>query len=145
MPIVHRELRIDAPPERVFQQILNLRRMPEWWTSISEIRTTREIAELGHRYEWTYKMMGLSFEGTGEVLEVTPPSRYVVRNEGIPSTITHELCQDGGGTRYTLTVDYVIPAKFGGRLTGKLFLERHNEKDADQIVANLKRFCERPS
>jgi uncharacterized protein YndB with AHSA1/START domain len=142
MPVVHREVRIEAPIHAVFQRVLNLSRMREWWTSISDLRTTKEIAEPGHRYEWTYKMMGLSFEGSGEVIGLVPDERLVVRNEGIPSTITHEVAADGAATRYSLTVDYVIPAKFGGRLTGKLFLERHNEKEADQVVANLKRLCE---
>ena len=144
MAHIERTVLIEAPVEQVFNYAANVARLPEWWASLVEVRNYRqEQVVVGLTYDWVYKMMGMRFDGRGEVVEVVPNERFKIKNEGgIPSTIEDRFVREGDKTRYTIVVDYTIPGSLLGKVADKVFLESYNEKEADHIVANLKSICE---
>jgi uncharacterized protein YndB with AHSA1/START domain len=145
MAKIERSLRIEAPVEDVFEYVTNIRRFREWWPSLAEVRNpSHEQAVKGSTYEWTYKMAGFTFNGKDEFFEVIPGK--LARNGTLEGELRHmfehRVEPEDGGTRFTLLIDYSLPAGVIGRIADRALLARYNEREADQVVANLRAICE---
>ena len=138
MATIERSLTINTPPERVFAFLEDHTNDLQWLPGLVDGRNfTGEST--GYRWEWTFKMAGLSFDGTGQVLEHDPPRRYVTETRGgIVSTWAWTLEPEGGGTRASLRMEYTVPVAALGKLAEKLLLGQ-NEKATDEAAANLQR------
>ncbi len=143
MAHIEKSIHIDAPLEAVFEYTAMIASIPEWYTSMLEVRNaTRPRAETGVTYDWTFKMAGTHFDGKTEYLEVLPNERARNKSEaGIPAKWEWRYARDGAGTRVTATVDYTVPGKLLGKIADKLFIERLNERDLEHALANLKAHC----
>jgi len=78
--IIHAEIFIAAPPERVFQAIADPNQMPKWWGQQGVYRTTECQADVRPGGKWS--SVGVNADGTpfrvgGEYLEVDPPCLLV--------------------------------------------------------------------
>ena len=78
--VIHAEIFIAAPPERVFEAITDPAQMPRWWGQEGLYRTTQWKADLRPGGKWS--STGVSADGKpfgveGEYLEVNPPRRLV--------------------------------------------------------------------
>jgi uncharacterized membrane protein len=147
MAHIEKSVTVDAPVESVFEFATDVARFPEWWKSLKEVKNFDKLhASVGSKYDWTYTMLGLTYHGTDEFLEVVPNKLYRSRSCAgqIDHAFEHRFAAEDGKTRYTVTIDYTPPggSLFGG-LADLLLLKRMNEKDAEQVVANLKAICER--
>jgi len=74
------EIFIAAPPERVFQAIVDPEQMPKWWGQRGVYHTTEYQADLRPGGKWS--MVGVNANGApfrveGEYLEVDPPRLLV--------------------------------------------------------------------
>ena len=76
------EIFIAAPPERVFQALVDAREVRQWWTSKQcPIESFALDARLGGRWSYDTSHSGLTVNGVskfhceGEVLEFDPPRR----------------------------------------------------------------------
>jgi diacylglycerol O-acyltransferase / wax synthase len=146
MAHIEKSVTIDAPVPDVYRFASDIARFPQWWPSLTEVKNFDEDhAAPGKTYDWTYKMLGLTYHGTDEFTEVHPLKAYSSRAcaGDITHAFAHGFEDEGGKTRYTLSIDYTPPGSILGRLADNVFLRRHNEQEADQIVANLKAICER--
>jgi uncharacterized protein YndB with AHSA1/START domain len=75
------EILISAPPERVFQALIDLKQVMQWWTSETcAIENFTIEPKRGGRWSYDTKQSGLNVNGVskfhceGEVLEYDPPS-----------------------------------------------------------------------
>jgi WS/DGAT/MGAT family acyltransferase len=146
MAHIEKSITIDAPVDQVFQMATSIARFPEWWPSLIEVKNfEKPHAEPGGTYDWTYRMLGLTYHGTDQFTEVVRNQRYRSHSTAgeIEHAFEHLFAGEAGKTRYTLRIDYTPPGSFLGRLADSLFLHSYNEKDADQVVAKLKEICER--
>jgi uncharacterized protein YndB with AHSA1/START domain len=71
------EIRIAAPPERVFQALIDPAQVVQWWGQVGVYRCTKFECDLRVGGRW--KTLGLDghgnpFEISGEYLELDPPS-----------------------------------------------------------------------
>jgi uncharacterized membrane protein len=145
MTRIERSVLINAPVETVFDYAATVATLPEWWTSMTNVRNYGAgRAAKGLTYEWTYKMIGVHFDGKTEVTDVAENRRIVTRSAGgISSTIEQDFSDAGGGsTRFALKIEYTVPGSILGKIADKLFVERMNEREADHVVSNLKMLCE---
>ena len=74
------EIYIAAPPERVFQALVDPEQVVQWWGQIGVYECTQFEADLRAGGRWRSAGVGPdggSFEVTGEVLEVQPPRLLV--------------------------------------------------------------------
>ena len=74
--VIHAEIFIAAPPERVFQAIADPNQMPRWWGQPDLYRIMECKAELRPGGKWS--MAGVNADGSpwrvdGEYLEIDPP------------------------------------------------------------------------
>lgn len=100
------EIRIAAPPERVFQALVDPSQVVQWWGQAGIYRCTRFESDLSVGGTW--RCMGVdgngrSFEIAGEYTEIDPPrllaSTWVATWTGsIKTMLRWELTSAGKGT-----------------------------------------------
>ncbi len=138
MATIERSFFVRASCEDVFNFLADHANDPKWLPGLTDSRNFTG-AGTDYRWEWTFKMAGVSFDGTGVVLEHDPPRRHVVETHGgIVSTWAWTLEPEGEGTRISLRMEYTVPVAVLGKIAEALLLKQ-NEKAADQGVANLQR------
>lgn len=137
MAKVESSIHVDVPPERVRDALLDVAAAAEWTPSLEKVWDVQGYG-VGCTYQWQYKMGGVSFEGSAEVAEATS-DRFVLKTSGgIPSTWTWGLVPAGNGTDLHLTVEYTVPGSVLGAIANKLVIERQNQKETEQAIANFK-------
>jgi uncharacterized membrane protein len=129
---------ISAPVEKVFEYHSNPANNPEYWPSFQEVRDIEDLPSGGKKFSWTYKMAGISLEGTTETVEVIPNKRLVIRSKGgIESTLAYDYTPEGEGTRFSVTIDYKVPIPVLGKLAETIIVKM-NEREGRAVLENLK-------
>ena len=142
MVTVEREIRIDAPPEKVFAYLEDPRHLPEFWPSMVEVKDITELPKGGHRFVWLYKMAGMPFEGETETIEFKAYEHFVHKITGeFPVVFDWTFRPDNGATIVTVKAEYEIPQTVLGKFK-EPFIRKLNEREADIFAANLKDFFE---
>ena len=137
MAKIERSITINAPVEKVFAYVDDPMSQLEYLPSIVEVKDVTGHG-VGAHYRWTYKMAGLRFEGESTMTEYIPNERMVVQSKGgIVSTWSWTFTPEDGGTKVNLTVEYTIPVPVLGKL-GEALVLKQNEREADQVMANIK-------
>jgi len=138
MASLEKDISIAATPERVFAFIADPTNLPAVWPSLVEVRDVAVNGTGGYDFSWTYKMVGMKFDGHSNTTEHRPSDRRVsVGKGGIASTFTWTLSADGAGTKLSVVVDYTIPGALLGKLAEPLIM-RQNSKEMDEVMANIK-------
>ena len=137
MAKVERTITINAPVEEVCNYLSDPTNALEYVPSMTDIRNIKGEG-VGRTYDWTYKMLGISFSGKTEVVEYKPNERYVTKSSGgIASTWTYSFKAETGGTQMNLVIDFTIPVPVLGKFAERLAL-RQTEREADLAMATLK-------
>ncbi len=145
MAHIEKSVTIDAPLAEVFRYASNLKKVSEWFP-LDTRNPTHELAEKGAKYDWSYNMVGVKFEGTAEFTDVVPNERARLKTTGgIPSQWEYRYASDGTRTTVAVTVDYEVPGKVLGKIADKLVVERVNANTVEHALANLKAICESQS
>lgn len=145
MPLVEQSIDINAPAEAVFDIVANQpERQAEWWPPIElQERVSPPPTEIGSVSRYVYNMMGVKIKGEHEVLEMTPNEYLLVKTtSGIDSSFEFIFQPIASGTRLTIRVDYKLPGSVLGQLLNKLVIEKKNEDDLREGLANLKALAE---
>jgi uncharacterized membrane protein len=144
MAKIHRDVVVNADPERCFDFIADPSLAPLFISSLYSI-TPIEVEPKGPGNTWgfEYDMFGVPLRGESECTEFERPSRYVWRSipgsSTIDTTFSYTFEPQDGGTKVSLDVEYELPQEvLGGKLTDKLVVERMNEHEADAAIKNLK-------
>ncbi len=111
------EVDIAAPPERVFQALIDPRQVMQWWTSEQcQIESFSFEARRGGRWTYDTKKSALSVNGVsqfhceGEVVEFDPPRSLAYtwianwhEDQSRQTTVRWELTKAGSGTHIRIT------------------------------------------
>jgi uncharacterized protein YndB with AHSA1/START domain len=100
------EVKIEAPPERVFQAITDPRQMLQWWGQKGIYRCTKFETDVRVGGKWLSAGVsdaGQDFQVSGEYLEVDPPRTLVYTwmaswTGPLNTTVRWELKPRDGGT-----------------------------------------------
>jgi uncharacterized protein YndB with AHSA1/START domain len=98
---------IAAPPDRVFNALVDPRQLVQWWGDTGMYRVTKMQADVRPGGKWRSDGVGVDgkpFHVEGEYLEVDPPRLLVHTWRGSyqtgPKTVVRfELGKEGSGTR----------------------------------------------
>ena len=146
MSKVRSEIEIAAPPERVWEVLIDPERRPQYNVSIVEVHDpSGPLDQVGSAYDAVAKVYGRRIEGRWEVTEVSPMRKIVQRGSGgagANATVNGTIEPSGEGTRAAVEVDYQLPAGFLGEVANKLFVERSVERDVRHTLENLKELVE---
>ena len=143
MPTVERSATIAAPPEIVFDFIVDHRNALRWMHNFTRFEPERPNAHgLGARVNAAGTVMGFPMTTTLEITGFERPRRLVSRSTGrLQSTSTWELAPEGEGTRVVFRAEYDLPGPLL-RVIGGALVQRELETNAEQSLRNLKRVLE---
>jgi uncharacterized protein YndB with AHSA1/START domain len=146
---VQRSATINAPPERIFALITDLRGWQAWSPYEKrdpEMKRTHGGAERGKGA--TYAWDGNRNVGAGrmEIVDVSPPSKVVIKLDFLrpfEANNTAEFTIEPKGTASNVTWAMYGPNLFIGKLMGLFInMDRMIGKDFDDGLANLKAVAE---
>jgi len=145
---VERSIRIEAPPERVYGLIADLKQMKAWNpferkdpALVGEFGTT--TSGVGASYGWAGEKVGA---GRMTITEAVPASRVTMRLDFIKpfaatNTAEYTLTPDGSGTRVTWAMHG--PAPFVSKLMQVFVsMDKMIGGDFEAGLANLKTLAE---
>ena len=98
---------INRPIEEVFAFTSETKNLPLWQTDVVEARHTPEgPVQVGTKMMLVRAMMGRKIEGTADIVEYAPPTRYAYKTTSGPEVTGENTCEAvAGGTRFTTTFD----------------------------------------
>ncbi len=138
MAKITRDILINAPVDKVFRYHSDPTHQPEYWPSMLDVKSIKELPGGGKKWKWVYKMAGIRLRGSTETTEFIENERIVTKTTGgVESTFTYQYKPEGEGTRLSLEVDYKVPVPVLGKLAEGLIIKA-NEREADTVLANLK-------
>ncbi len=144
MATITRSIEINAPLEKVFDFVSK----PENWTRyVTSLIAVENVSDTpikpGTTFDWTYRMLGMDFNGKGRVLEYEKNSKFKMTMEGqFPITETYLFDGDSNKTRLTVQIEYELPGKLLGVLADRVVVEKLNVKEADTVLDKVKTLCE---
>jgi uncharacterized membrane protein len=137
---------IDAPPDKAFALAIDATRIPEWNSSVVEVKDiTGSLDQVGASYVSVLRLGGRRLESRFEVSRAEQPRLLEFTGTapgGGQATATNRFEPAGGGTDLAIEVEYELPGGFVGGVADKLFVERAIERDVKHSVENFKAICE---
>ena len=143
---VQRTTEIAAPPERVYEVVMDPRHLEDW-VSIHESLINAPNGELKRGSELTQclKLAGRKFDVRWKVVEDDCPNRVVWEGQGpvhSHARVIYEFEPNGdGGTRFSYMNEYDLPGGPLGRLAGRS-VSGVARKEADRSLQRLKKLIE---
>jgi hypothetical protein len=142
-------IHIDAPLEAAHAFLTDAARIPEWNSSVVEVRDVQgPLDTVGGSYTAILKLGGRRLETRWETTRVEGKrlAEFVASSPaGGSATSTSTLEPADRGTDLILEVDYELPGGFVGGMADKLFVERAIERDIKHSLENVKAICEAES
>jgi uncharacterized membrane protein len=146
--IVHAQIRIDAPVQRVWEIVMDPKRLHEW---VSIHRSLESFSpgppEKGSTMEQSLRLRGVTFRVQWTLVDVNPPSLAEWAGKGPAHSrarTRYELSSEGDDhTRFDYTNEFTTP---GGRLgvaASRVFVGGTSEREAHNSLARLKALAER--
>jgi uncharacterized membrane protein len=132
---------INAPVEKVYSFLLDTEKLPDWLPLLMEVHDIKGKG-IGQKYKWTYKFIGIKFEGMNEIVELVPNKKAVTKSTaGIDSVWTYNLSQKGKDTQVDLLVEYTIPVPVIGKFA-ESFVVKQGTRDIKHALETLKHVVE---
>lgn len=147
MSVVHKQIRIEAPVETVWDTIMNPNRFGDWVTIHRSVKNvSSDPRRQGATMEQTMHMRGLSFKVHWELANVNAPNFAEWRGRGparSEARIKYKLTPDGdGATDFEYTNEFHVP---GGRLGGmatQMIVGEASDREAQNSLQKLKALLE---
>lgn len=143
---VQRDIEIAAPPERVYEVVMDPHRLGDWVTIHAGLREApSDGLSRGSTLSQSLKLAGQRFTVRWRVVEDDRPSRVVWEGSGpVGSTarVVYELAPNGaGGTRFTYVNEYALPGGVLGRLGGRAVAPA-SRRESERSLRRLKALIE---
>jgi len=144
MPTITKKIIINSPVSNVFSFVTD---PPNWTKYVTSLIDVKDISsdklEKGTTFRWTYRMLGINFQGKGHITEHTKNKRFGMKMEGsFPITETYTFEKKENGTELSIEIQYEIPNKLIGLVANKGIIEKINKKEADSVLNKIKLMCE---
>jgi len=144
MSKVSKSIKINAPVTKVFNYVTNPENWTRFVTSLVDIKNiSNKVPVKGMTFDWTYRMLGVNFEGKGEICEYEENNKFVMKMGGsFPIQETYLFEGDSISTTLTIEVYYEVPGKVLGVIADRLVVEKINAREAEAVLRKLKMICE---
>jgi carbon monoxide dehydrogenase subunit G len=142
---VERTIEIAAPPERVYDVVMDPRHLEDWVTIHHSLDDAPDGSlEQGSELTQCLKLAGRRFHVHWKVVENDPCRRVVWDGQGpvhSHARVVYEFEANGGGTRFSYCNEYDLPGGVLGRMAGGA-VRRVTGKEVDATLDRLKRLVE---
>jgi uncharacterized protein YndB with AHSA1/START domain len=148
MSTVRVAIDIDAPIERVWETIMDPRRLKDWVTihkSVSQV--SEPPGEPGATMDQVLVMRGVSFKVHWTLSDVSPPNTAQWEGRGPARSIArirYELtAHDEGQTKFEYTNEFTAPGGMLGNVASRVVVGAASEREANNSLSALKKLLER--
>jgi carbon monoxide dehydrogenase subunit G len=142
---VERTIEIAAPPERVYEVVMDPSRLGEWVTIHHRLEgSPPERLERGSRLTQLLRFAGRRFKVRWTVVENDPCRRVVWEGRGPVASharVEYGFAQNGDATTFRYINEYDLPGGPLGRLAGRT-VSRIAAKELDGSLQRLKSLVE---
>jgi uncharacterized protein YndB with AHSA1/START domain len=146
MTRVHCAIEIDAPPERVWDVVMDPHRLGDWVTIHRRVDDVPRRLERGSTFEQTLNLRGAHLHVGWTVVDVDPPRRAVWEGQGPAhsrASIVYELRADGkSGTLFDYTNEFKPPGGPLGAVAGRVLVGGLSQREAQRSLQRLKHLIE---
>jgi carbon monoxide dehydrogenase subunit G len=143
---VERSIEIAVPPERVYDLVMNPRRLGDWVTIHAGLKQAPSgELRIGSELIQSLKLAGRRFDVHWEVVQAEKPKRVVWEGKGpvhSRAKVVYDLDPDGDGkTCFSYMNEYHMPGGPLGRIAAGVL--RHTaERESERTLEGLKRIME---
>ena len=142
---VERTVEIAAPPERVYELVMDPSRLPEWVTIHRDLEgSPPDRLERGSKLTQLLRLAGRGFKVRWTVVE-NDPCRHVVWEGrgpvGSHARAEYGFAPNGDGTTFRYMNEYDLPGRALGRLAGRT-VSRVAARELDGSLRRLKSLVE---
>jgi uncharacterized protein YndB with AHSA1/START domain len=147
MTLVTASIDIDAPPERVYDAMLDPARLKDWVTIHRRVNRSDEGApHEGYEMEQTLCLRGANFKVRWTLTEAEKPDTATWEGRGpahsYARTSYHLSARDGGGTHFDYENEFKAPGGFLGAAASKALIGGVPEREARKSLERLKKLLE---
>jgi ligand-binding SRPBCC domain-containing protein len=144
MPSITKKIVINSPVGRVFTFITSPENWTKYVTSLTDVRdVSSQSVAAGTTFRWTYRMLGMNFNGTGEVTENVKNKRFALQMKGgFPIKEKYVFSPADKGTELSFEIEYEVPGKLMGSIANRVVIEKLNKKEAATVLSKVKTLCE---
>lgn len=148
MSTVHVKTEIDAPPERVWETVMDPHRLKDWVTIHRSIRNVSDKKmSRGSTMDQVLHMRGVSFRVHWTLSDVREPRHAEWEGQGPAHSharIRYKLSGDGDGpTLFEYTNEFEVPGGRLGNVASRVIVGAASEREAKSSLARLKELIER--
>jgi uncharacterized protein YndB with AHSA1/START domain len=143
---VERSIDIAAPPEQVYETVMDPHRLDEWVTIHVDVDGAPSgQLEAGSEMRQCLKLAGTKFHVDWKVVKAEPPSRVEWEGRGpvrSKARVVYDIEPDGGGSRFCYMNEFTLPGGALGRLAGggmRGISARESERSLERLKALLER------
>jgi carbon monoxide dehydrogenase subunit G len=144
---VHAEIQIDAPPEKVWEVVMDPQRFGDWVTIHRRItKSDSGPAREGMHVEQTLCLRGATFKVKWELAECDSPRRATWEGRGPMHSHAHTayvLEPHDGGTRFLYENEFKAPGGPLGAAASRVLVGGLPEREAKASLQKLKALLER--
>ncbi len=142
---VQREIHIDAPPQTIYEVIMDAGRLGDWVTVHEGLEDAPDGAlRKGSTLTQRLKLAGRSFTVRWKVVENDRAQRVVWEGDGpvrSRAKVIYDLTPEGDGTRFSYTNEYHLPGGALGKLAEPA-VRRVSAGELDRSLEALKKLVE---
>jgi carbon monoxide dehydrogenase subunit G len=148
MSTVHVKTKIEAPPERVWETVMDPKRLKDWVTIHRSVRNVSDKnMRKGSTMDQVLHMRGVSFRVHWTLSDVNEPHHAEWEGRGPAHSharIRYELSGDGEGpTLFEYINEFEVPGGRLGNVASRVIIGAASEHEAQSSLARLKALVER--
>jgi uncharacterized protein YndB with AHSA1/START domain len=147
MTLVKASIDIEAPPDRVYDAMLDPARLKDWVTIHRRVnRSDKGTPHEGYEMEQTLCLRGANFKVRWTLTEADKPGAATWEGRGpahsYARTSYHLRPRDGGGTRFEYENEFKAPGGFLGAAASRALMGGVPEREARRSLERLKAMLE---
>jgi carbon monoxide dehydrogenase subunit G len=148
MSSVHVKIEIDAPPQRVWETVMDPRRLKDWVTIHRSVRNVSDNQMTnGSSMDQVLHMRGVSFRVHWTLSQVHAPSHAEWEGRGPAHSharIRYELSGNADGpTLFEYINEFEVPGGRLGNVASRVIVGAASEREAKSSLERLKALVER--
>jgi uncharacterized protein YndB with AHSA1/START domain len=145
---VHAQIEIDAPPERVYDLMLDPDRLHEWVTIHRKVnRTDDGTPRKGYEMDQTLCLRHANFKVHWTLTQADRPSAATWEGRGPAGSYARTSYRlnsvDGNRTRFEYENEFKAPGGLLGAAASRVIVGGVPEREANRSLENLKRLLEK--
>ena len=147
MGTIEQSVDVERPAGAVWAVLEDVRQIPVYSPSTVAVSAAPErLSTVGQRFRQTIAVLGRRFESDWIVTDLVPGRRVALDGTvgvGARYCLVEEVDPRGPDRcRLTVRITYTMPLGLLGRVAGSLGVQRRAEREAEEVLANLKRQLE---